>query len=60
MISDCFQPKEVKINDKRCGTCYYWSYQPIDRVFICICRKSGAMGDWTNENDVCHEWRKGK
>ena len=55
MISDCFQPKEIQINDKRCGTCYFWSYQPIDRVHVCVCRKSGAMGDWTNEDDVCHE-----
>lgn len=60
MISDCYQPKEVKIRERKCGTCYFWTYRPIERIHECSCRKSGAMGDWTRENDVCREWKGAK
>ena len=43
-------------SEKKCGTCKYHEYEPIDRGYICVNGDAEECAEWTEDDYSCEHW----
>lgn len=44
--------------ERICKNCKYHQHEDIDDGYVCCNPDSDYVGDWTDENDWCSEWKE--
>lgn len=49
---------ENRPNEAHCGTCIYHRYESASQGWACVNDKSEYLGDWTEYDGYCEEWKE--
>ena len=55
----CHMERKRRAN-RKCRTCRYHEFEPIDRGYICVNGDAEECADWTEDDHSCEHWERRK